>query len=443
MAIGEKGIDDRVLVYTALDTDNLLGSFSSLTKRIALGTLRNIVLPQEMVLFDQVNFPYYYFNGISGNILIKDQSKIVLTNEPFTFVKVFKALSAGEGENGQFFDKGFSLRYDNLSAEILFSAPFTTQNGVWKATILINLNSILSLSYKHEIGQNPVGYYNGQEIVWTQITTPVGTPVTDSGSDLYLNNSSGGGNCFDGNDYRTLFFNKLFTTQEHSAFTSNPNKLIDYSESGASNEDITALPLIIGKQYKTFYFQPGDDFSNVADIGSAANITGAVWIAVGDTPATWTTSILHRIGCLMSLDEFSPVQARDRQTGITGKINDGILANRIQHKTYEDVYYSIYSGQTIDMPGNLRSVDGVYNVVVTQTSPVPYVQVGTVPIGSDIYGQVNLSAVDGLRSVEQQNQLNTKIQNDPKTWYIYDSGFPWTTLDVDLYIQYELFENLR
>jgi len=55
----------------------------------------------------------------------------------------------------------------------------------------------------------------------------------------------------------------------------------------ASGSTQTNGTLVVGRKYIIATYNSGDDFTNV---GAASNATGVIFIATGDTPATWTNS---------------------------------------------------------------------------------------------------------------------------------------------------------
>jgi hypothetical protein len=81
--------------------------------------------------------------------------------------------------------------------------------------------------------------------------------------------------------------------------------------------------LVVGTVYKVGHFVAGDVFTNVADIGAAANASGAVFVATGTTPTTWTNGSLLRAQNAYQLDLSSltkgtvtgayPVVGRNRE----------------------------------------------------------------------------------------------------------------------------------
>ncbi len=72
-------------------------------------------------------------------------------------------------------------------------------------------------------------------------------------------------------------------------------------ELSVAQTDLTSGVLVSGVKYFTETFETGDDFSNIADTGAAANVTGAEWTATGTTPTDWTNgSNVRRIPVLQN-----------------------------------------------------------------------------------------------------------------------------------------------
>jgi len=140
-------------------------------------------------------------------------------------------------------------------------------------------------------------YLDG-ELQTDTATGPTGS--VDGTNTLYIGSLSGVSNFLSGTlSNWVAIFNRLLSAAEARALSSSPLTQLDWADYGGSNVDITSGTVVKGIKYRTETYVAGDDFSNIADTGASANVTGAEWTATGMTPTTWTnSSVLHRLGAI-------------------------------------------------------------------------------------------------------------------------------------------------
>lgn len=155
--------------------------------------------------------------------------------------------------------------------------------------------------------------------------------------------------------------------------------------------------IISGKIYTTYEYVSGDDFSNVADIGAAANVTGAVWTATGTTPTTWTNeSILNTT----DIGEVSSTNAADTQIiEFKGLLGDG---------TSKTGYAKLSGTTTVNIFSNPDGLTG---------DQINYWRIfraeNLADAGGDLAGvlyvYVNGAAVGGATAGEPDNDVDVKL----------------------------------
>jgi len=295
-------------------------------------------LIQNQTILDQQVFPGYHFDGASGAVQVSDDASFVgLFAKGGTFICKFNAFSAGELDSGFFMSKSANISLYSTGGEWEFVIGFSGTNGVWHSTgtdVPLNKDSIVVVMYNGSSAANNVAMYvDGVEVSLTRATAPVGTISSDAGN-LYIGNRAGDDVTFEGNIYKTIFLNRVLAADEAKSFSSNPQKAVGFADEGASNADLTAGTVTLGKNYRTTDFIAGDDFTNVASIGAGANVDGAEWTCIAATPTTWAnSSVLHQIGATLELkpqDATEDVWFDSSGNGNDGAVSGALLTNKSQ-----------------------------------------------------------------------------------------------------------------
>lgn len=300
-------------------------------------------LLNSRTIMTMFRWPHYWFDGAAdAHIVAPSSTKIDgLFLNGATYIGGYNAKSAGLASN-RFFDKKSNttaLRMLDTSGKITFTHKFSTTDGQWDSVspIQFDENSVITVRYNaSSTANNPTIEINGVDVPLVQTLVPTGTATDDAGGSLYLGNTQTVNRTFHGARYFDIFLNYELSDAEIASFS--PQKATEYRDETGSNVDITAGPLVLGKRYRTKTFVSGDDFSNVADTGASANVSGAEWIAIGTTPTTWTNgSILTRLGVILAyMGDNTDTTAYDSSgNGINGVVTAAILTNKSRQLTEE------------------------------------------------------------------------------------------------------------
>ncbi len=265
----------------------------------------NYFLRSQTILDTQL-FQALHFDGVSGSGLVNDNGTFSDSFENgVTYICGYNAISAGESDNGRFFEKVHSLGFQDSGGNLRLEIVFSGDNGLFDidTPVEFNKDSIIGISYVgNNVSNVPLVKIGGVPVSVTVTQAPTGTITTDVGADLYFCNRAADDLTFHGKKKSEMFLNRAMSADELKKWTSSNNNALTFADEGGSNVDLTSGTATIGKKYKTKLFIAGDDFSNIADIGASANVTGAEWTATGTTPTTWTnSSVLNQLGATLVL----------------------------------------------------------------------------------------------------------------------------------------------
>lgn len=217
---------------------------------------------------------YYNFDGESGSVMIPDNAAIqnIFDNGGSITARIYPR-SDGENNAGRIIDKvpGWRIQVQEESAgfvKLNFTVNFDGTDGRWlltNADIPINKWSSITITYDNSsVSNDPVIYINGnsnEDI--TEAGTPVGTRITDVGSDLYIGNRASDAATFDGGIAMNLPWNRILTpseAKEVSEWDSN-NPPIWFSDVGASQVPV----------YESDFSAGADGVNTVRATGSGNN----------------------------------------------------------------------------------------------------------------------------------------------------------------------------
>ncbi len=139
---------------------------------------------------------------------------------------LINVISDGEGDNGRIFDK--TKWYIKVSDEsggavrLTLFTDWSSTNGEWELTsrdIVIGTTYHIIIVYDSDsVGNNPIFYINGVAKTvgngLTEVTTPIGSFVSDASDNLVLCNESGGTRAFHGNIDETALYSDEITSVE-------------------------------------------------------------------------------------------------------------------------------------------------------------------------------------------------------------------------------------
>jgi hypothetical protein len=176
--------------------------------------------------------------------------------------------SDGEGDLGTIITKTqWLLRCEGQSSgkvKLRFIVLFSTTNGEWVTTnteVTLKQKSIIEITYNSaSVSNNPVIQVNGTTVTLTQVSVPVGTYVSDSGSQIYLSDTSASMSSFDGIiDHVQLYNNSVLKAawdnqgaNRWNDLSGNNNQVISIStgkelfllpDISAPGKDLLGLPL--------------------------------------------------------------------------------------------------------------------------------------------------------------------------------------------------------
>ncbi len=218
----------------------------------------------------------------------------------------FNADSDGEGSLGRLIDKwtGWRVYIDNEGGglvRIVFEVDFDgAANGLWVTATNVALNGQhkLSIYYNSDaVGNNPTFVLDGIELTvgsgLTENTTPVGTRVTDVGSDLYVGNDSTFAFTFDGHIAEVALFPTTQTTAEAQYIQARTGVVSDTFIRVAIQEDLDFLA------YRDYQVHRGTIFEYA--VTQSVQVGGDVIESVKQSPpvadsVTYETTFAHVVG---------------------------------------------------------------------------------------------------------------------------------------------------
>lgn len=270
-----------------------------------------------------------HFNGVDQDVSIADDPNVDLGIGDFSILLLIRVDTPNAQQN--IIQKGSATEtyfvQISLAGLVIFYMQDSGALVSVESDIAINDNRIHAIVCRSDRDGNMTITIDG---VLQSNTTASATGTLSSSEPLYFGRNNGGSQRFKGELYTVLFFNRLLTDVEAKSWSSNPLKQLEFKDIGGSQVAQTSGALIPGKTYRTDLFIAGDDFSNVANIGASANVTGAVWTAIGITPTVWTNSSeLIKEGCIA---EYRPDSIKsesntwyDKQNGNNGVIDADVI----------------------------------------------------------------------------------------------------------------------
>jgi len=171
------------------------------------------------------------FNGASGSVLVSDNSAIQNIWDAGGGVSLwFNANSDGEFSGGKLINKstGWSVfTRDELASllRIRFSVDFDSTDGVWETDRIVSINGWhhFFIGYDADsVSNDPTFVLDSVSTTVNEITAPVGTRVTDVGSDLYFGSNAAGDRTFDGELDEIRLYTSEPTLQEAISLRENP-----------------------------------------------------------------------------------------------------------------------------------------------------------------------------------------------------------------------------
>lgn len=182
---------------------------------------------------------YAHFNGVSGNCLVADHASYSgMFEGPTTYIFEFNPDSYGETNQGTFLQKLHHLQFRTSTGYIEFYASFSGSIAQWRSVdgMVIGKDTIGGLVYDgSDVLNVPVLYIDGVPVLMEEIVAPIGTILTDVGSDLYFGNRSADDKTFHGNQKKNIILNYGMTPAQLEAITSNPQMALDRADESGSN----------------------------------------------------------------------------------------------------------------------------------------------------------------------------------------------------------------
>lgn len=381
-----------------------------------------------------------HFNGVDQSVTIADDPNVNVGTGDFSVNIDFDFDSLGS-ENRVLYNKGSNPRisiYLNFTTQKLqfFIYDGTTTNAISTDTALVTGQSYSAECRGDRSGDMSI-VLNGKLQSETLPTPELTLTNTEK---MYLGTLRTTAQFLEGSLKRTQLFNYLSSVEAAISRTSNPLKQPEFKDIGGSQVPLTSGLVIIGKTYRTDLFIAGDDFTNVADIGASANVTGAVWTAIATTPTTWTNlSELIREGLIAYYPSHS--LSHERWNDESGNDNDGAVdATLFGQKTIEDYNprYKSYAtdGNTIEVPVGTTDLSIKLNIKTAEAGTT--LRIGTTPGGQEVVADIATTST-GLTDLLM---LITNFVAGDILYLGSDGGAAWTTLDFDMYVKYTVYEGI-
>lgn len=377
-------------------------------------------------------------NGTSHNVAVTDNANINFAADPFSIAGAFRINGDHEsGSIGRIIHKriaagpGFVIFTRSDGDNTL---QFEVDDGITDFTIKSDNNLVVGKIYLFVIRNDRSGNANMHLSGELQADTSSSSAGDTTNADpLYIGQNDSAGQHFNGELFSVRFFNRYLTDDESKS--SNLLKQLDFKDIGANQTELTGGTLTPGKGYKTKTFVAGDNFTNVADIGAAANVTGAEWVAIATTPTTWTnSSVLKLNGCIYEPDfeNCSPERLPDKQNRNDGAV-DADLINQGTFEEYNDRYYAFATdNNTFDLPDGSIELQIFIDVITGQAAQT--IRIGTSDGGEEVVADVSVASSGMIKAA----MVLDTFRDGDQLFIGSDGGSGWTTLDFDLYVKYNV-----
>lgn len=181
-------------------------------------------------------------NGATGDVDVSSVSAItnIFDGTGGTVEAWIKADSDGEGSLGIIVSKlaGWMVYLSDESSgksKLNFTVDFGSTDGRWRSTATQITNGTahhIAITYDADaVANNPILYVDGILVAIDEVTTPVGTRVTDSGNALIIGNQAADDRTFDGHIgevaiYTTILSAKTISIHYQSGFIT-PRRIDD------------------------------------------------------------------------------------------------------------------------------------------------------------------------------------------------------------------------
>jgi hypothetical protein len=173
-------------------------------------------------LTDQDDGASIDFDGATGDVDVTSVAAItnIFDGTGGTVEAWIKADSDGEGSLGIIVGKlaGWMVYLSDEStgvSKLNFTVDFSTTDGRWRTTATAITNGTahhIAITYDADaVGNNPILYVDGLVIAIDEVTTPVGTRVTDTTNALIIGNQAADDRTFDGHVSEVAIYTAILT----------------------------------------------------------------------------------------------------------------------------------------------------------------------------------------------------------------------------------------
>lgn len=292
------------------------------------------------------------FDGVDSQINVASDTSIddIFASEGWVTVYI-NPDSDGEGNEGYILDKSkWRLQVRNEvsnSIDIRFFRDFNTTDGIWDYTISNGLNAAIRIDIIYDetnVANDPVFYINGVAVTPTETQTPVGTAVSDASDSLYIGNSSGKTNTFDGDIDEV----RLMKTPPPDYIHIIPTEYANH------NNPTDFVRKLQAEQYQRPANEVAQQILDYANTDMPSNVT---WTLDDDFPTTDITltinrrtnfQALHLIGEVLGKDVWFDNDKYIVKCGVKGKTLDEEL----------DIVITTQSSESTDHFANIIDVIG-------------------------------------------------------------------------------------
>jgi len=201
-------IGDKVHVYGGRDGTNLIVGAKVGTGAYVEGSTAGAHVTTDSLLWLGNRTIAPFFDGVDDLITVTDAASIQnVFDGGGTVEAIIRPVSDGENDNGRVYDKTSHRLYvhdeDAGTAKLGFWVDFDgAADGLWTTdNRVINLSAVNTVKVEYDadaVGNDPVITVNDVVVAITEDTTPVGTRITDAGSDLIVGNNAATDRTFHG-----------------------------------------------------------------------------------------------------------------------------------------------------------------------------------------------------------------------------------------------------
>ncbi len=236
----------------------------------------------------------------------------------------FFANSSGESSAGILATKvKWTIEITDVSGgkfRLKFTRDFDSTDGVWQTDRIFDFNTEYKFSIEYDetdVTHDPIFYSNGEVITTNEVTTPIGSAVSDAGDNLTLGNNTGQTATWDG--YIEEF--RLHTTMRDT----------NWERSDYRNEvmDTNEPPIFGHFDFQEQYLRPADEIAQqILDSANTDMPSGITWQLDVDFPTTQIGlkikeknhfEALHALGEALGLDIWFDNKEFTVHAGTKGK----------------------------------------------------------------------------------------------------------------------------